>query len=45
MSSGISGALRHLGVSGMDIDFERPTAPEHWLAEMQRFKETVLARV
>jgi probable F420-dependent oxidoreductase len=37
-------ALRDLGVSAVDIDFERPRA-EASLAEMRRFKETVLARV
>jgi probable F420-dependent oxidoreductase len=37
-------ALRDLGVSAVDIDFERPTA-DAALAEMRRFKETVLARV
>ena len=37
-------ALRDLGVSAVDIDFERPD-PEASLAEMRRFKETVLARV
>lgn len=37
-------ALRDLGVSAIDIDFERPQA-EASLAEMRRFKETVLARI
>jgi probable F420-dependent oxidoreductase len=37
-------ALRELGVSAVDIDIERPTA-EASIAEMRRFKETVLARV
>ena len=37
-------ALRDLGVSAVDIDFERPD-PDASLAEMRRFKETVLARV
>ena len=37
-------ALRDLGVSAVDIDFERPDA-EASLAEMRRFKETVLARM
>jgi probable F420-dependent oxidoreductase len=37
-------ALRDLGVSAVDIDFERPD-PEASLAEMRRFKETVLSRV
>ena len=37
-------ALRDLGVSAVDIDFERPTA-EAALAEMRRFKKEVLARV
>ena len=37
-------ALRDLGVSAIDIDFERPD-PEASLAEMRRFKETVLARL
>jgi hypothetical protein len=37
-------ALRDLGVSAIDIDFERPEA-EASLAEMRRFKETVLARL
>ncbi len=37
-------ALRDLGVSAVDIDFERPE-PEASLAEMRRFKETVLARL
>jgi alkanesulfonate monooxygenase SsuD/methylene tetrahydromethanopterin reductase-like flavin-dependent oxidoreductase (luciferase family) len=37
-------ALRDLGVSAVDIDFERPEA-EASLAEMRRFKETVLARL
>jgi probable F420-dependent oxidoreductase len=37
-------ALRDLGVSAIDIDFERPQA-EASLAEMRRFRETVLARI
>ena len=37
-------ALRDLGVSAIDIDFERPEADAS-LAEMRRFKETVLTRV
>jgi hypothetical protein len=37
-------ALRDLGVSAVDIDFERPD-PDASLAEMRRFKETVLAQV
>jgi probable F420-dependent oxidoreductase len=37
-------ALRDLGVSAVDIDFERPDAAAS-IAEMRRFKETVLARV
>ena len=37
-------ALSDLGVSAIDIDFERPD-PEASLAEMRRFKETVLARL
>jgi probable F420-dependent oxidoreductase len=37
-------ALQNLGVSAIDIDFERPD-PEASLAEMRRFKETVLARI
>ena len=37
-------ALRDLGVSAIDIDFERPD-PDASLAEMRRFKETVLARL
>jgi probable F420-dependent oxidoreductase len=37
-------ALRDLGVSAVDIDFERPD-PDASLAEMRRFKETVLARL
>ena len=36
-------ALRDLGVSAVDIDFERPDA-EASIAEMRRFKETVLDR-
>ena len=36
--------LRDLGVSAVDIDFERPD-PDDALAEMRRFRETVLARV
>lgn len=37
-------ALRDLGVSAIDIDFERPTAAAA-LAEMRRFKERVLAQI
>jgi probable F420-dependent oxidoreductase len=37
-------ALRDLGVSAIDIDFERAD-PNDSLAEMRRFKETVLARL
>jgi probable F420-dependent oxidoreductase len=37
-------ALRDLGVSAVDIDFERPDADAS-LAEMRRFRETVLARL
>jgi probable F420-dependent oxidoreductase len=37
-------ALRDLGVSAVDIDFERPD-PNASLAEMRRFKETVLTRL
>jgi probable F420-dependent oxidoreductase len=37
-------ALRDLGVNAVDIDFERPE-PDASLAEMRRFKDTVLARV
>ena len=37
-------ALRDLGVSAVDIDFERPDAAAS-IAEMRRVKETVLARV
>jgi probable F420-dependent oxidoreductase len=37
-------ALQELGVSAVDIDFERPDAAAS-LAEMRRFKETVLDRV
>ncbi len=37
-------ALRDLGVSAIDIDFERPQA-EASLADMRRIKETVLARI
>ena len=37
-------ALRDLGVSAVDIDFERPEADAS-IAEMRRFKETVLARI
>jgi hypothetical protein len=36
--------LRDLGVSAIDIDFERAD-PNDSLAEMRRFKETVLARL
>jgi probable F420-dependent oxidoreductase len=37
-------ALRDLGVGAIDIDFERPEA-DAALAEMRRFKETILARI
>ena len=37
-------ALRDLGVTAVDIDFERPD-PDASLAEMRRFRETVLARI
>ena len=37
-------ALRDLGVDAIDIDFERPEADAS-LAEMRRFKETVLTRI
>jgi probable F420-dependent oxidoreductase len=37
-------ALRDLGVSAVDIDFERPDAAAT-MAEMRHFKEAVLARV
>jgi probable F420-dependent oxidoreductase len=37
-------ALRALGVSAVDIDFERPD-PEVSLAEMRRFQEQVIARL
>ena len=37
-------ALRDLGVTAVDIDFERPD-PDASLAEMRRFKETVFARI
>jgi probable F420-dependent oxidoreductase len=37
-------ALRDLGVAAVDIDFERPD-PDASLAEMRRFKETVLERL
>ncbi len=37
-------ALRDLGVQAIDIDFERPTAPE-LLAEMQRFKQEILSKL
>ena len=37
-------ALRDLGVTAVDIDFERPD-PDASLAEMRRFKKTVLARI
>ncbi len=37
-------ALRDLGVSAVDIDFERPD-PDASIAEMRRFKEQVLARL
>jgi len=37
-------ALRDLGVSAVDIDFERPDATAS-IAEMRRFKEVVLAHL
>src|SRR6516164_10014139 len=37
-------ALRALGVSAVDIDFERPD-PEASIAEMHRFKEEVLSQL
>jgi probable F420-dependent oxidoreductase len=37
-------ALRDLGVSAVDIDFERPDAAAS-IAEMRRFKEVVLSRL
>lgn len=37
-------ALRALGVSAVDIDFERPD-PEASLAEMRRFQEQVISRL
>jgi probable F420-dependent oxidoreductase len=37
-------ALRELGVGAVDIDFERPE-PEASLAEMRRFRESVLVRL
>jgi probable F420-dependent oxidoreductase len=37
-------ALRGLGVSAIDIDFERPD-PDVSIAEMRRFKEDVLSRL
>jgi probable F420-dependent oxidoreductase len=37
-------ALRDLGVSAVDIDFERPD-PAASIAEMRRFKEVVLSRL
>ena len=37
-------ALRALGVSAVDIDFERPD-DEVSLAEMRRFSDEVIARV
>ena len=36
--------LRDLGVQAIDIDFERPTAPE-LLAEMRRFKEEIISQL
>ena len=36
--------LRDLGVSAVDIDFERPDAAAS-IAEMRRFKEVVLSRL
>jgi hypothetical protein len=37
-------ALRDLGVSAVDIDFERPDAAAS-ISEMRRFKEVVLSRL
>ena len=37
-------ALRDLGVSAVDIDFERPD-PAASIAEMRRFKEVVLSQL
>ena len=37
-------ALRDLGVSAIDIDFERPD-PAAAIAEMRRFREVVLSRL
>ena len=37
-------ALRDLGVQAIDIDFERPSAPE-LLAEMRRFKQEILGKL
>jgi hypothetical protein len=37
-------ALRALGVSAVDIDFERPD-PEASIAAMRRFKDEVLSRL
>ena len=37
-------ALRALGVSAIDIDFERPDA-EASIAEMRRFQEQVISRL
>jgi hypothetical protein len=37
-------ALRSLGVSAVDIDFERPD-PEVSIAEMRRFQEQVISRL
>jgi hypothetical protein len=37
-------ALRALGVSAVDIDFERPD-PEASLADMRRFQEQVISRL
>ena len=37
-------ALHGLGVSAVDIDFERPD-PAASIAEMRRFKEEVLSRL
>jgi hypothetical protein len=37
-------ALRDLGVTAIDFDFERPEA-EHVLAEMRSFRDRILARV
>ncbi|MBO0711110.1 MAG: TIGR03619 family F420-dependent LLM class oxidoreductase [Acetobacteraceae bacterium] len=38
-------ALRQIGVSGLDFDFEWTESADRALAEMRRFREAVLARV